>query len=81
MLIKADGKKRAIIWKNSSMPINQANQIAKQHHGEDKTTIWKCATILQNNILSLKSSPLNEGWSAENIIKDEVDIPENLQNF
>ena len=52
------------------MPINQANQIAKQHHGEDKTTIWKCATILQNNILSLKSSPLNEGWSAENIIKD-----------
>ena len=63
------------------MPINQANQIAKKHHGEDKTTIWKCATILRNNILSLKSSPLNEGWSAESIIKDEVDIPENLQNF
>ena len=81
MLIKADGKKRAIIWQNSSMPINQANQIAKKHHGGDKTTIWKCATILRNNILSLKSSPLNEGWSAESIIKDEVDIPENLQNF
>ena len=81
MLIKAGGKKRTIIWKNSSMPINQATQIAKQNHGEDKTTIWKCATILRNEILSLKSSPLNEGWSAENIIKGEVDIPENLQNF
>ena len=63
------------------MPINQATQIAKQNHGEDKTTIWKCATILRNEILSLKSSPLNEGWSAENIIKGEVYIPENLQNF
>ena len=63
------------------MPINQATQIAKKIHGEDITTIWKCATILRNEILSLKSSPLNEGWSAENIIKGEVDIPENLQNF
>ena len=81
VLIKADGKKRKIIWKNSSMPINQASQIAKKNHGEDKTTIWKCATILRDEILSLKSSPLNEGWSAENIIKGEVDIPENLQNF
>ena len=63
------------------MPINQATQITKQNHGEDKTTFWKCATILQNEIVSLKSSPLNEGWSAENIIKGEVDIPENLQNF
>ena len=79
--MKAGGKKRTIIWKNSSMPINQATQIAKQNHGEDKTTIWKCATVLRNEILSLKSSPLNEGWSAENIIKGEVDIPENLQNF
>ena len=63
------------------MPINEAIQIAKQNHGEDKTTIWKCATILRNEILSLKSSPINEGWSVENIIKCEVDIPENLQNF
>ena len=63
------------------MPINQATQIAKQNHGEDKFAIWKCATILRNEILSLKTSPLNEGWSAENIIKGEVDIPENLQNF
>ena len=63
------------------MPINHATQIAKQNHGEDKSTIWKCATILQNEILSLKCSPLHEGWSAENIIKGEVDIPENLQNF
>ena len=36
---------------------------------------------LQNEILSLKSSPLNEAWSAEHIIKGEVDIPENFQNF
>ena len=63
------------------MPINEAIQIAKQNHGEDKTTIWKCATILRNEILSLKSSPINEGWLVENIIKCEVDIPENLQNF
>ena len=70
MLIKAGGKKRTIIWKNSSMPINQATQIAKQNHGEDKTTIWKCAAILQNVILSLKSLLLNEGWSAENLLKD-----------
>ena len=63
VLIKTDGKKWTIIWKNSSMPINQATQIAKQNHGEDKTTIWKCAIILRNEILSLKSSPLNEGWS------------------
>ena len=52
------------------MPINQATQIAKQNHGEDKTTIWKCAAILQNVILSLKSLLLNEGWSAENLLKD-----------
>ena len=63
------------------MPINQATQIAKQNHGEDKTTFWKCATILRNEILSLKSSPLNEGWSAENIIKGKVDIPENLVHW
>ena len=71
----------AIIWKNSFMPINQETQIAKQNHDEDKTTIWKCATMLGKEILSLKSSLLNEGWSAENIIKGELDIPENLQSF
>ena len=81
MLIKAHGKRRTIIWKNSSMPINQVTQIAKQSHGEDKFAIWKCATILRNRILSLKSSPLNEEWSAEHIINGEVDIPENFQNF
>ena len=30
VLIKADGKKRKIIWKNNSMPINQESQIAKK---------------------------------------------------
>ena len=54
MLIKAYGKAMTIIWKNSSMHINQVTQIAKQNHGADKTTIWKCATILRNEILSLK---------------------------
>ena len=81
MLIKADRKKRTIIWKNGLMPINQETQIAKQNHGEGKNTIWKCTTVLRNEILSLKSSPLNKGWSGENIIKGEVDIPENLYNF
>ena len=42
VLIKADGKKNT--------KINQATQIAKQNHGEDKTTIWKCTTILRNEI-------------------------------
>ena len=42
VLIKADGKK--------STKINQATQIAKQNLDEDKTTIWKCATILRNEI-------------------------------
>ena len=42
VLIKADGTK--------STKINQATQIAKQNHDEDKTTIWKCATILRNEI-------------------------------
>ena len=27
---------------------------------------------------NLKVDRLNEGWSAENVIKGEVDIPENL---
>ena len=63
VLIKTDGKKWTIIWKKSSMPINQATQIAKKNHGEDKTTIWNSAIVLRNEILSLKSSPLNEGWS------------------
>ena len=54
MLNKPDGKKRTIIWKNSSMPINQATQIAKKNHGEDKTTIWKCATILRMKRYHLK---------------------------
>ena len=31
VLTKADGKKRTIIWKNSSMPINQITEIAKQN--------------------------------------------------
>ena len=39
VLIKVGGKKRTIIWKNSSMPINQATQIAEQNHDEDKATI------------------------------------------
>ena len=30
VLIKADGKKRKIIWKNNSMLINQESQIAKK---------------------------------------------------
>ena len=42
VLIKADRKK--------STKINQATQIAKQNHDEDKTTIWKCATISRNEI-------------------------------
>ena len=42
VLIKADGKK--------STKINQATQIAKQNLDEDKTAIWKCATILRNEI-------------------------------
>ena len=48
VLIKADGKKRTIIWKNSSMPVNQATQIAKQNHDEDRTANWRYATIIQN---------------------------------
>ena len=43
-----------------------STQIANQNHGEGKTIIWKCATILQNKMLSLKSSPLKKDsqWKA-----------------
>ena len=79
--IKADGRKKTVIWKNTSMTLTHATHLAKQNQSLEANIIWICTSRLRNDILPLESVPMTESISVNSIIKRKIDPPESVQNF
>ena len=79
--VKANRTKKTVILKNESMPLTHATHLAKQSQNLEANIIWKCATKLRNNILSLEFVPVAGPICVNSIIKGEKDPPESVQNF
>ena len=79
--VKAEMGKKKIIWKTSSMSINQAYQYIENKPVPEKLLIWKCASLLRHEILALESKELQEPLNVEDILKGEVQPPDLLKSF
>ena len=79
--VSCELNKKKIIWKTSSMSLNQAYNYIETKSCKEKGLIWKCATLLRQEILALESNGLQEPLSVEAILKGEVQPPDSLTKF
>ena len=79
--IQPSGNKKRLFGKKGSMPLEQVCVCIESQSSSDTTLIKKCASILRDSILAMKCNQLHEPLTVEDVMKEEVDIPDSLQSF
>lgn len=73
--------KKTVVWKVGSMLFEHAIDLAKASIQSDFVSAWQWASKLRKYILSSEQKPLEEHSTVEDMMEDEVKIPERLKEF
>lgn len=74
-------RKGTVLYKNSGISGDLAMERALVVFNEGSSMIKNCAMKLRNEVLQLQSEPIDANITVEDILKGEVDVPENLKTF